>query len=501
MQIQKNNAASWQYRAQKSMPSQNSDLKRQKKEFVFTPRIINPVKIQNVVIFSADEQIRETKRVLEKNMPWIKVEVIFDPISVGAYKSEGAMVLILDDVALNLVSTERIRQKNEDVIVALLSASELVHCAPPSIASKKHPYTSKADLVFAFNKTDCAPNKVVQSVVRSAEDLLNITKYSKVRRYIFLIVDDEPRWFSQFFPILYGIIGQRADVMIVRTYEESLKFIFGVERESDIDDSQYKSFGHGDDVVCLITDIFFPKGSDVNSDAGKDLIKLIQKYYPRIPIIIASKTKEADVFKDSAFILPKGDPGSLITLKEYIRDYTGIGDFVIQDEGGDVFYRVKNIQEMILVFKEAEKDTPQAQKLREVLKVYGQKDSISTWLYMHSFRELGDVLRPMRAKGQQMIKLVKRHLEEEVGRMASTPLIIDEEKAYNLKELLHLLKNSDQSKIQRLSDKDSFSSWLDRKGYSELAEELRPIHGTGQNLIKSLTDIIQKWIPIYGSKK
>jgi hypothetical protein len=407
----------------------------------------------------------------------------------------------LDDVALNLVQTQSIKEKNEDVVVALLSASELIHCAPPSIAIEKHPYTSKADLVFAFNKTDCAPQKVIQSVVRSAEDLLNITKYSKVRRYIFLIVDDEPRWFSQFFPILYSIIGQRADVMIVRTYEESLRFIFGVENESDIDQNQYKSIGHGDDVVCLITDIFFPKGKEVNSDAGKDLIKLIQKYYPRIPIIIASKTKEADAFKHSAFILPKGDPGSLITLREYIRDYTGIGDFIIQDDGGEVFHRVKNIQEMISVFEEAEKNTPRAQKLRKILDVYGQKDSISTWLYMHSFRELGDVLRPLRARGKEMITLLKKHLKEEVLRMNSTPLIIDKAKAYNLKELLRLLKNADQTKIERLSNNDAFSSWLDRKGYSELAEELRPIHGTGQILIKSLSDIVEKWTSVYEGNK
>jgi hypothetical protein len=310
-------------------------------------------------------------------------------------------------------------------------------------------------------------------------------------------VDDEPRWFSQFFPILYGIIGQRADVMIIRTYEESLKFIFGVEKDSNIDNSQYKFFGHGDDVVCLITDIFFPKGNNVNSDAGKDLIRLIQKYYPRIPIIIASKTKEAEVFKNSAFILPKGDPGSLIMLREYIRDYTGIGDFLIKDQDGDVFHRVKNIQGMISVFEEAEKNTPRAQKLKDILEIYGQKDSISTWLYMHSFRELGDTIRPLRTQGEEMITLLKKHLKEEVSRMKSTPLIVDKIKANNLNELLHLLKNADHSEIEKLSNNDAFSSWLDRKGYSELAEELRPIHGTGQSLNKSLTATVEKWISVY----
>lgn len=471
-----------------------------KKEFRFTPRIINPVKIKNVIIFSADEQIRQTKNILEKSMPWVTVDILSDPISAGNYRSEGAMVLILDDVAMNLVNTETVKQKNEDAVIVLLSATELIHCSPPSVAQEKFPYTAKADLVFAFNKTENAPERIIQSVVRSAEDLLNISKYSNVRRYIFLIVDDEPRWFSQFIPILYDIIGQRADIKTVRTYEEALKFLFGVEKESDIDDRQYMSSGHGDDVVCLITDIFFPKETDLKSDAGKDLIILIQKYYPRIPTIIASKTKKADAFKDSAFSLPKGDPGSLITLRKYIQDYTGIGNFLVENEKGELIYRIKNIQEMIKVLEQAGGNTQKAIKLRGILEGYGKRDCISTWLYMHSFRELGDVLRPMHLKGQRMITVLKKHLKSEVLQMASTPLYIDNEKASDLTELLQLLKKADPSKIQTLSNNDVFSSWLDRKGFTELAEELRPIHDTGQTLINSLSSAIAKWVQLYAEK-
>lgn len=474
---------------------------KQNKEIRFIPRIVNPVKMKRVVIFSADEQIRETKAVLEKNMPWVKIDVLFDPVSTGSHKSAGATTLVLDDVALNLVDTERIKRNNKDIVVVLLSAKEFIHCSPPLVAQEKLPYTAKADLIFAFNKTDCAPDKIIQSVVRSAEDLLNISKYSKVRRFIFLIVDDEPRWFSQFFPILYSIIGQRADVMIVRTYEEAMEFIFGVKNEAEINPQQYMSSGHGDDVVCIITDIFFPKNNHIESDAGRNLIHLIQLYYPRIPIIIASKTKEAEVFRDSSFILPKGDPGSLATLRKYIQDYTGMGDFIIRNDAGEVTHRIKNIQEMIEILDQAGKNTPEGIQLREILESYGKKDSISTWLYMHSFRELGDVLRPIQVGGQKMINVLKKHLKEEVRRMDSTPLYIENDKASDLEGLLRLLEISEPSKIQILSNNDVFSSWLDRKGYTELAEELRPIHGTGKTLVDSLLTVIEKWIRIYENAK
>jgi hypothetical protein len=475
----------------------------QKKEFPFTPRIINPVKIRNVLIFSADEQIRQTKDVLGKNMPWIKVDVLTDPLSLEKIRPDGALVMVLDDAALNLANTEQLRQKNKDVIVALLSANEFIQCSPPSVTLEKYPYTKKADFVFAYNKTDCAPHKIIQSVVRAAEDQLNVNYYSKVRRFIFLIVDDEPRWFSQFLPVLYGIIGQRADVIFNRNYEESIQFLFGVEQESDIDvnKKQYLSSGHGDDVICLITDIFFPRGKNLESNAGKDLVKLIQKYYPRIPIIIASKTKEAEPFRSTAFILPKGDPESLDTLRTYIQDYTGITDFIIRDKNGDVLHRIKNIQEMTEILDEAGKNTLKAQRLREILESYAQKDSFSTWLYMHSYRELGDVIRPLHHRGRELIAVLYGHLKSEMDRVTHMPLVIDGKKVYDLEDLLDRLNTADPAQIQILSDNDIFSSWLDRKGYSELAEELRPIHGTGNALIKSLSDIVKRWIPVYEKNK
>jgi hypothetical protein len=254
------------------------------------------------------------------------------------------------------------------------------------------------------------------------------------------------------------------------------------------------SSGHGDDVICLITDIFFPRGNDLESNAGKDLVKLIQKYYPRIPIIIASKTNEAEVFRNTAFILPKGDPESLDTLRSYIRDHTGIGDFLIRDKNGEVLHRVKNIQEMTEILDEAGKNTQKAQRLREILEVYGEKDSFSTWLYMHSYRDLGDVIRPLHNHGREMISVLKRYLKSEMNRVTHMPLVIDGKKVYDLKDLLERLNTADPAEIQILSDNDIFSSWLDRKGYSEFAEELRPIHGTGNTLIKSLSAIVEKWI-------
>jgi len=468
-----------------------------KREFQFTPRVINPVKISHAAVFSADEQIRTASESLQENMPWVHVAILRDPLSASNYESPDASVLIFDDVALNIVDVESIRKNNRDAVLVLLSFNPVIHCSAPAIAADRFPYVSKADLVFAINRSEFAPGKILPAVVRCAEDRLNVEKYSSARRFIFLVVDDEPRWFSQFLPLLYTIIGQRADVMVTRTYEETLRFLFGVENEAEINEEKYLRQGHGDDVVCVITDIFFPKGDQLSSDAGRALCHLLKKYYPRIPIIIASKAKEGDDLKDFAFIMPKGDIGSLDILKNYIHDYTGMGNFLIQNKRGNINYRVKDIHGLFEVLLKAEENSPEGHELTELLEKYGRKDYFSTWLYMHGFREIGDKLRPRQDRGQRMVTTLKRFIIREILRMTYTPLIIDGKKIFTLDDLLQALPIIAPEQLQHCSDNDYFSIWLDRKGYSELAEELRPIHGSGVKLEKKLIATMTKWIEYY----
>ncbi len=474
--------------------------KKPAREFPFVPRIINPVKVEEAVIFSAETRIRESAQILDENMPWLQTEILYTPQSVSQVKSDRATVFLFDDTALPLVDAERIRRNNPEAVVVLLSANAYIHCSPPQLAKAKYPYTAGADLVFAYSTTSLVPPLIITSVVRAAEDLINIRRPSNVRRFIFLVVDDEPRWLSQFLPTLYSIIGQRADVMITRTYEETLNFFFGVEEESQIDSRDCRSRGHGDDVVCLIADIFFPKGRLFNSDAGRDLVRLISCYYPRIPIIVASKAKEAEDFKSVAFLLPKGDPGSLQKLKDYIHDFSGMGDFLICDKSGREMHRIKNIQGLYRILFAAEKDTKRGRELREILESYGQKDKFSTWLYMHSYQELGDILRPKRSQGRRLITLLKKHLKEEIRQLNAAPLMVDGTKVFSLEDLLQALRTISPDIIQPFSNNDIISSWLDRKGFSELAEELRPIHGSGEKLSEILAAIVEKWQKAYARK-
>jgi len=476
---------------------------RAAREYPFVPRVINPVKIERAVFFAADSRIRDSRKTLEEKMPWIRTEVVYDPQSALAVSSERPSVFLFDDTGLALLDIGQVRAKNQSAALVLLSYQPFIQCAPPQAAREKYPYAARADLVFAVDRSALLPETIILSAVRAAEDKLNIERHSDLKRFIFHIVDDEPRWFSQFLPVLYAIIGQRADVMITRTYEESIRFLFGEGRGGQVraGGPGRKASGHGDDVVCLITDIFFPKGDDLQSDAGRELIRMVNSRYPRIPVIIASKAKEALKMSGLGFVLPKGDPGSLQKLKEYILNFAGLGDFLLYDEEGRELRRARNIREICGILLDAEKDSEEGRRLRLHLEAYGEKDKFSTWLYMHSYRELGDRLRPRRSQGKQLITLLKRHLQLEMARMQRTPLSLAGAKAFDLAGLLAALRAQAPEAIQPFSDNDIISSWLDRRGYPELAEELRPVHGSGPELKKVVTDIVAKWLEVYRGRR
>ena len=466
----------------------------------FRPRIINPLKIRRAVLWAADADLRAAVNVLDEAMPWLKTEVVYDPSAMARAASEEPSVFLFDDTSLPLADARRLRERNKNGVLVLLSFQSFIQCSPPEPARRRYPYTAKADLVFAVNRREFMPRHILPSVIRAAEDFLNIEKVSDVRRYIFHVVDDEPRWCSQFLPVLYGIIGQRADVRISRTYEESLRFLFDVASESEIRPEDYRTRGHGDDVVGLITDIFFPKGTEVQSAAGRDLIRLVNRYYPRIPVIIASKTKEAEEMKDLGFVLPKGDPESLEQLRGSILGSTGLGDFLVLDDDGRILARAQDLRGMSRILEAAEEETMEGRHLLKILESYGEKDKFSTWLYMHSYPELGDRLRPRRSRGRRLIALLKRHLHDEMERMERTPLRLDSRTIFDLPDLLAALRSLDPVIVQPYSDHDILSSWLDRRGYPELAEELRPIHGSGTSLVRTLLGPIEHWIAVYRSR-
>ncbi len=468
------------------------------RDLLYIPRVINPVRIEEVVLLAAAEEIRAARDAVAAALPWVEVRVWANPLALADACTARPTVAVLDDTALNLADVAAARRRCDSLVVVLLSSNRLVQTSPPDVGREACPYVAKADLVFAHDTSRWASAQTVLAAVRAAEDHLNIARHPDVRRFIFLVVDDEPRWFSEFLPALYEIIGQRACVRLARTFEEAERFLVGAAGGSG--EEALASRAHGDDVIGLITDIYFPRQGVVSGEAGRALIDLVIRRYPRIPIVVASKTREADELRDAVLVLPKGDPDFLPALRAYVRDRTGMGDFVIVDRNGREKHRAKDVHGLQRLLAAAGGADAEAEELRGILSVYGEQDRFSSWLYMHGFRELADRLRPERLTGAPMVALLQSELARELERVRHTPLLLDGRVVRDLASLSAVLASASPQAVQAAADRDALSGWLDLQGYSELADELRPIHGRGDAFRQAIAGVVAKWEAVYSGR-
>jgi hypothetical protein len=438
-------------------------------------RVINPHKLKRAFVFSASSSIRQAAHRLDQRHPYCSVHVQSDPTTLSRPLAERTFVLILDEGALALFDRDAFEENNPTGVVVFLSSDLRVGCAPTRAEVERIcPLAAKADFVFYVDDADCRPSRVMPAAIRYAEDQHNIAEHTHARRFIFLVVDDELRWLSQFLPLLYRLIGQRASIMTARTFEHA---------RAIMDE-------HGSNVVCLITDMMFPKGGEITPDAGRELVISTKLERPRIPIIIASKADQGMDLQEMALLLPKGEPGAVDKLDQYVHDFSGLGDFLLIRHG-KLWRRASTLQEL----RDAVSEAP-----IELLEEYAEKDYFSTWLYMHGFAALADTLRPGSDRGDRLRGVLLSAFDDELDIVARQEIVLVNHKreevgrAQTVLELAALLQRVDHRTLKEYSVTDRFSLWLMRKGYPELADQIRPIHGEGEQLRDEMVAVFDDWL-------
>ncbi|MFH0817169.1 MAG: hypothetical protein V1909_00880 [Candidatus Micrarchaeota archaeon] len=439
------------------------------------------IEIKKVLLYFGDPQKKDVVTgALETWNKYFPTEVM-SPMALLVHKSEEHFVLLADDMMLSLFNKKHFMENNPNATVVLLTSNEQIRQMAPKTATQNFPYVEKADMVFSLEESGVEPSEIARMLVRVVEDKKNLEAGSVAKRFLFLVIDDQPCWFSQFLPSLYKIIGKRADVVIARTFEEAQEIINM----------------HGENIAGVITDLIFPKGDNENNVSGPEIIDLIQEGYPRIAIAVASQAAEQFPIP-RVLLIPKGREGSLAALQKFLKDYAGLGDFVFT-YGGREIGRARNIFELQKLIQEKE------QLPAHILEKYGKKDFFSTWFYMHGYDELGDKVRPTHHSGERMREFLLEQIGDEIAIIKSLPLVFEwterddgkrqkRVEVNSLKELYDNLDNLPDKLIGKFASGDGFSTWLMIKGYSELADALRPLSGKEHELKNSLKVEIGKWL-------
>ena len=230
------------------------------------------------------------------------------------------------------------------------------------------------DKMFVWN----GDSSIFLAMIKYIEDSINVssdTLNGDVR--VILVVEDSIRYYSRYLPLLYSVIisethrlisGEDVDarykllkmrarpkVLLASTYEEAVRL--------------YEKYY--DYMLCVITDVKYPMNGQSDPDAGKKLVKHIEKKLS-IPILVQSSDMENRSFceDNNLSYVNKNSTNLTKDLIDFFHLHLGFGNFLFRDRSGKVVAEARYMKEFETLL-----DTVPG----ETIAYHSKRNDFSTW--------------------------------------------------------------------------------------------------------------------------
>ncbi len=239
-------------------------------------------------------------------------------------------------------------------------------------------------------------SKVFFAMVKLLEDKVNVdndTKKGLTR--VILIVEDSAEYYSSYLPMLYTLVMEQTKNLIEDVSTDELykvlklrarpKILLASNYEESI--SIYNKFK--DSLLCVISDMRFPKNGVLHDTAGFDLIQHIKNDLPNLPAVLQSSDPEnakyAHLLKSN--FINKGSESLLQDLKSFINYYLGFGHFVYRDTKGRQIAVAKSMKEFEAYLQTVPEDS---------LVYHAMKNHFSLWLMARGEVKIAKKINPLK---------------------------------------------------------------------------------------------------------
>ena len=252
---------------------------------------------------------------------------------------------------------------------------------------------------------------------------------------VILLVEDNIPDYSRFLPLLYTEVMKqtqlniseerhvasrtlrmraRPKVLLAHTYEQAWEIY-----------ERYKDF-----LLCIISDVEYPRNGQVDKQAGIELIKNIRKEKKTLPACLQSTVHRyiEDAMRLGTSFLHKPSPKALRGLKLFIEGNLGFGDFIFRDKKGTEISRAATMRE----FEERLRTVP-----TESLYYHARRDHFSTWLIARGELDAARRLKPILPEDFESTEANRRFLIkffEELRTQKDRGRIVDFDKSEYLQD-------------------------------------------------------------------
>lgn len=271
-------------------------------------------------------------------------------------------------------------------------------------------------------------SKIFFAMVNLLEDKVNAdndTRKGLIR--IILLVEDSARYYSNYLPLLYRLVMDQTKSLIEDVSTDELFKVLKLKARpkillaSNFEDAVSLFRKYQENLLCVISDMRFPKDDVKNDTAGYELITLIRKDLPGLPAVLQSSDPENSKVAHSlkAIFINKNSGNLFQDLKSFINFYLGFGHFIYRDKKGGQIAEAKTMKE----FEEILETVPE-----DSLLYHAQKNHFSLWLMARGEMKIAKMISPMTvgdfkslgAMREFLVDLIRRRRKElNMGRVVN----------------------------------------------------------------------------------
>lgn len=315
-------------------------------------------------------------------------------------------------VTTNTEAFEVLRAKHFDLIIFMVSVDKKTPAELSRHIKKEFPYipiffllnsnaeiahfnqeitnTLSIDRIFSWN----GDSNVFFSMIKMVEDRINVVNDTQVGMVrVILLVEDSPKYYSRYLPILYKIVMEqtrriiddvstdelykvlrmraRPKILLASNYEEATQLL-----------SEFKEY-----MLCLITDMKFDHNGIHDENAGVDLVEFAKNNIPDLPTIIQSSDPDnAKVaYRYKSTFIDKNSETLSQDFQSFITHYLGFGNFIYRDKYGKQIAQARTLKEF-----EANLRTIPA----ESLLYHARRNHFSLWLMARGEIRVAKIINP-----------------------------------------------------------------------------------------------------------
>ncbi|MGD0581768.1 MAG: PEP/pyruvate-binding domain-containing protein [Bacteroidales bacterium] len=322
----------------------------------------------------------------------------------------------------------RLKSRHYDMIIIMIGVDKE---SPMQLCKKikeKYPYiptfillNSSSDVEFVKKqKSGGVPfdnyfvwtgeSKVFFAMVKLLEDKVNVENDTKIGlTRVILIVEDSVVYYSSYLPILYTLVLEQTKNLIEDVSTDELYKVLKLRARPKIllattyEDAILIYNEYKENLLCVISDMRFPKNGVLNDMAGFDLIQHVKHELPNLPTVLqSSDSSNANIaFTLKSSFINKNSDSLLQDLKSFINYYLGFGHFVYRDNKGRQIAVAKSMKEFESYLETVPEDS---------LVYHAMKNHFSLWLMARGEVQIAKMINPMKVSDFQSLKELRRFL-------------------------------------------------------------------------------------------